>query len=107
MKRRRANTSHTNVAIFKDISRAARIYEQSITWGVINSQSEDANSFNLSTILVYCTINYLFSKGISIVNIEEYVREPYIPNLPGLQPHRRFFFIWVWMWVLVADFFFL
>ena len=58
MKRRRANTSHTNVAIFKDISRAARIYEQSITWGVINSQSEDANSFNLSTILVYCTCKY-------------------------------------------------
>ena len=26
------------------------------------------------------------------VNIEESVREPYVPNLPGVQPRRRFFF---------------
>ena len=25
------------------------------------------------------------------VNIKESVREPYVPNLPGVQPRRRFF----------------
>ena len=38
--------------------RAARIYEQSITWGVTNSQSEDANSFNVDSIMVYCSCKY-------------------------------------------------
>ena len=38
--------------------RAARIYEQSITWGVTNSQSEDANSFNVDSIMVHCSCKY-------------------------------------------------
>ena len=38
--------------------RAVRVHEQSITWGITESQSEDANAFNLSTILVYCTCKY-------------------------------------------------
>lgn len=38
--------------------RAARIYEQSITWGVTNRQSDNANSFNLNTLMVYCSCKY-------------------------------------------------
>ena len=33
----------------------------------------------------------IFKMKCDFVNIEESVREPYVPNLPGVQPRRRFF----------------
>ena len=38
--------------------RAAKIYDQSITWGCDESDTQNTNAFNLSTILVYCTCKY-------------------------------------------------
>ena len=38
--------------------RAAKIYDQSVTWGCDESDTENPNAFNLSTILVYCTCKY-------------------------------------------------
>ena len=38
--------------------RAARIHEQSITWGGADADSENATSFDVTTILVYCTCKY-------------------------------------------------
>lgn len=38
--------------------RAATIHDQSITWGSVQNHNQDPNSFNLSTILVYCTCKY-------------------------------------------------
>ena len=37
---------------------AATIHEQSITWEFFQNHSEDANPFNISTILVHCTCKY-------------------------------------------------
>ena len=38
--------------------RAAKIYDQSVTWGCDECDTENPNAFNLSTILVYCTCKY-------------------------------------------------
>ena len=38
--------------------RAARIHEQSITWGNADRHYDDASPFDLSTILVHCTCKY-------------------------------------------------
>lgn len=45
--------------------RAATIHEQSICWESVPDHNEDPNSFNLSTILVYCTCKY-FNKATCI-----------------------------------------
>ena len=43
---------------FEGQYRAAKIYDQIVTWNCDESDTQNTNDFHLSTILVYCTCKY-------------------------------------------------